>query len=68
MMNSNQTIQADHPKKKMTLQDAIIRQLANKKIKLASGYLIGRSLQSSKKMKSRPSNKVMNQSRGVGAE
>ena len=68
MTDSNLTNQADQPKMKMNLQDAVKQQLANKKSKLASGISNGSGLQGIKKMKSQQSNKVMNQRRRMGAK
>ncbi len=68
MTDSNQTNQADQPKKKMSLQDAVKQQLANKKSKLAAGTSNGGGPQDAKQLKSQQSNKVMNQRRRMGAK
>jgi hypothetical protein len=53
-------------KKKMNLQDAIKKQLENKKMQNASGNSISNNAHSTKKMKSQQTKKVSNSRRKMG--
>ncbi|MDQ0199655.1 hypothetical protein [Neobacillus ginsengisoli] len=53
-------------KKKMSLQDAIKKQLENKKNQAAAGNSISNNAQSTKKMKSQQTKKVSNSRRKMG--
>ena len=64
---TDQTNQSEQPKKKVSLQEAIQQQLANKKSQLQQGKA-GNGPQSLKKLKSQQSNKVMNARRRMGAK
>lgn len=60
--------QAEAAKNKVSLQEAVKQQLANKKNQLAAGSTNNKGPQAIGKMKSQQSNKVMNQRRRMGAK
>ncbi|WP_409289911.1 hypothetical protein [Peribacillus sp. SCS-37] len=57
---------AETPKKKVSLQDAIKQQLANKKSQTSGSQNHGGGLQGGQKMKSQQTKKVSNQRRKMG--
>ncbi|MBM7694405.1 hypothetical protein JOC77_003866 [Peribacillus deserti] len=67
MTESNQSEQVtETSKKKVSLQDAIKQQLANKKNQSSGGKSITSTGQAGKKMKSQQTKKVSNQRRKMG--
>ena len=64
----DQTNQNEQPKKKISLQEAIQQQLANKKSQMQAGNSGNGGPQSLKKMKSQQTNNVMNSRRRKGAK
>jgi hypothetical protein len=65
---TDQTNQSEQPKKKISLQEAIQQQLANKKSQLQQGKAGNGGPESLKKLKSQQTNKVMNARRRMGAK
>ena len=66
MTETNQPENVTEPKKKISLQDAIKQQLANKKNQSAMGHSSATNLQSTKKMQSQQTKKVSNSRRKMG--
>jgi hypothetical protein len=66
MSDSNQTNPQEEPKKKISLQEAMKLQLANKKNKTAGGNLGTNSSQATKKLQSQQTKKVSNSRRKMG--
>jgi len=66
MSENNQTNQNEEPKKKMSLQEAMKQQLANKKNKAAAANNTQTGLPNSQKMKSQQTKKVSNTRRKMG--
>ncbi|WP_026692305.1 hypothetical protein [Peribacillus kribbensis] len=63
--NNTEQVQ-DAQKKKVSLQDAIKQQLANKKNQSAGGRPVTGNVQQGKKMKSQQTKKISNQRRKMG--
>ncbi|MFP7296515.1 hypothetical protein [Neobacillus niacini] len=66
MSENNQTNPNEEPKKKMSLQEAMKQQLANKKNKAAAANSTQSGLQNGQKMKSQMTKKVSNTRRKMG--
>lgn len=66
MTDSNELNEQEAPKKKISLQEAMKQQLANKKNQLAVGKLSTNGVQTTKKMKSQQTKKTNNQRRRTG--
>jgi hypothetical protein len=66
MSDSNQTNTNEEPKKKISLQEAMKLQLANKKNKAAAGNSGSPSSQATKKLQSQQTKKVSNSRRKMG--
>lgn len=66
MENKNDTQSSEQQGKKMTLQEAIQKQLANKKNQNTSGNANLNQSQTTKKMKSQQTKKVSNSRRKMG--
>ncbi|WP_019415761.1 hypothetical protein [Paenisporosarcina sp. TG20] len=66
MTENNETNQADAPKKKMTLKEAMQQQLEAKKNQASNNTGTGSGSQSSKKMQSQQTKKVSNLRRKMG--
>ncbi|MGM0903807.1 MAG: hypothetical protein ACQEXB_22240 [Bacillota bacterium] len=66
MENKNNTQASEQQGKKMSLQEAIQKQLANKKNQISSGNANLNQSQTTKKMKSQQTKKVSNSRRKMG--
>ncbi|WP_121613566.1 hypothetical protein [Mesobacillus foraminis] len=66
MSNKNDSQQPEQPEKKMTLQEAIQKQLEKKKSQNSSGNANSFQSQTTKKMKSQQTKKVSNSRRKMG--
>ena len=66
MTNSNGSQEPNNSPKKMSLQEAIQKQLENKKSKSSSSNLGSHQSQATKKMKSQQTKKVSNSRRKMG--
>jgi hypothetical protein len=66
MTESNLPENASEPKKKISLQDAIKQQLANKKNQSKAGNASTNNSQTTKKMQSQQTKKVSNSRRKMG--
>ena len=66
MTETNQPENVNEPKKKISLQDAIKQQLANKKNQSTMGHSGTTNTQSTKKMQSQQTKKVSNSRRKMG--
>ena len=66
MRESDETIQTDEKKSKVSFKDAIKQQLEAKKSKQSVGKSVDASNQQTKKMKSQQSKKVNNSHRKMG--